>query len=107
MHIVFKPAGKRIVALDDDTIKILNDWKSRQTEIGLGKENDFVFSYDGLPMIKSTISRIIERYSKFAEVKKCIHFTTDTLSQTTHLTTLLFLCTLLLSLLQHHPSLLL
>ncbi|MDA1564346.1 tyrosine-type recombinase/integrase [Bacillus cereus] len=62
--------GKRIVALDDDTIKILNDWKSRQTEIGLGKENDFVFSYDGLPMIKSTISRIIERYSKFAGVKK-------------------------------------
>ncbi|MDG0957753.1 tyrosine-type recombinase/integrase, partial [Bacillus paranthracis] len=62
--------GKRIVALDDDTVKILNDWKSRQTEIGLGKERDFVFSYDGLPMIKSTISRIIERYSKFAEVKK-------------------------------------
>lgn len=62
--------GKRIVALDDDTVKILNDWKSRQTEIGLGKERDFVFSYDGLPMIKSTISRIIERYSKFAEVKR-------------------------------------
>ncbi len=62
--------GKRIIALDDDTIKILKDWKSRQAEIGLGGENDFVFSYDGLPMIKSTLGRIISRYSKLAGVKK-------------------------------------
>lgn len=33
-------------------------------------ENDFVFSYDGLPMIKSTIGRIIERYSKLAGQKR-------------------------------------
>lgn len=62
--------GKRIIALDDDTIKILKEWRNRQKEIGLGGEEDFVFSYDGLPMIKSTISRIISRYSKFAGVKK-------------------------------------
>ncbi len=28
-------------------------------EIGHGNEKDFVFSYDGLQMIKSTIARII------------------------------------------------
>lgn len=62
--------GKRILALDDDTIKILKAWRNRQKEIGLGGEEDFVFSYDGLPMIKSTLFRIITRYSKFAGVKK-------------------------------------
>ncbi|WP_053468448.1 site-specific integrase [Clostridium sp. L74] len=62
--------GKRIIALDDDTVKILKVWRNRQKEIGLGGEEDFVFSYDGLPMIKSTIARIINRYSKLAEVKK-------------------------------------
>lgn len=62
--------GKRIIALDDDTINILTGWHKRQAEIGLGNENDFVFSYDGLPMIKSTIARIIERYSKLSGVKK-------------------------------------
>ena len=62
--------GKRIIALDDDTVKILKEWRNRQKEIGLGGEEDFIFSYDGLPMIKSTISRIITRYSKLAGVKK-------------------------------------
>lgn len=62
--------GKRIIALDYDTVKILKDWRNRQREIGLGGEECFVFSYDGSPMIKSTISRIITRYSKLAGVKK-------------------------------------
>lgn len=62
--------GKRIIALDDDTINILKEWRSRQSEIGLGNENDYIFSYDGLPMIKSTIARIISRYAKLANVKK-------------------------------------
>lgn len=62
--------GKRIIALDDDTVKILKEWRNRQKEIGLGGEEDFIFTYDGLPMIKSTISRIITRYSKLAGVKK-------------------------------------
>lgn len=60
--------GKRIIALDDDTINILTVWRNRQLEIGLGNSNDFIFSYDGLPMIKSTIGRIIKRYSQFAGV---------------------------------------
>lgn len=62
--------GKRVIALDDDTVNVLRKWKNRQLEIGLGNDNNFVFTYDGLPMIKSTISRIIERYAKLADVKK-------------------------------------
>ncbi|MFS3916061.1 tyrosine-type recombinase/integrase [Bacillus australimaris] len=62
--------GKRTIALDDDTINILKVWRERQLTIGLGKVDDFVFSYDGLPMIKSTIGRILSRYAKLAEVKK-------------------------------------
>lgn len=62
--------GKRIIALDFDTILILEKWRKRQLEIGLGNNNDFIFSYEGLPMIKSTLSRIIERYAKLADVPK-------------------------------------
>lgn len=62
--------GKRIISIDNDTIKILKDWRKRQESIGLGKEMDFILSYDGLPMIKSTISRVIERYASFAGVRR-------------------------------------
>lgn len=59
-------AGMRTIALDTDTIEILKTWKARQEEFG---EIDFVFSYDGRPAWKSTISRIIKRHSKLADVK--------------------------------------
>lgn len=61
--------GKRMISLDDDTLKILKKWRGIQKNIGLGKVNDFIFSYDGLPMLKSTIARIIKRYAKFANVR--------------------------------------
>lgn len=61
--------GKRTIALDDDTIGILKNWRERQKTIGLGEEQDFIFTYDGLPMIKSTLSRIIKRYASLAGVK--------------------------------------
>lgn len=57
--------GKRVLALDDDTIEVLRVWKERQAQYG---DMDFIFSYDGLPMIKSTIARIITRYAKLAGV---------------------------------------
>ena len=57
--------SKRIISLDDDTIAVLKNWKERQAS--LGKIN-FVLSYDGNPMLKSTISRIIKRYAKLANV---------------------------------------
>ncbi|MGR6899386.1 site-specific integrase [Rummeliibacillus sp. BSL5] len=59
-------AGMRTIALDSDTVEILKTWKTRQEEFG---EIDFVFSYDGRPTWKSTISRIIKRHAKFADVK--------------------------------------
>ncbi|MFR0959657.1 MAG: tyrosine-type recombinase/integrase, partial [Enterococcus sp.] len=59
-------AGSRIISLDDDTIEILKTWKKRQAEeIG---NLDFIFSYDGNPMIKSTIARIVKRYANIAGV---------------------------------------
>lgn len=57
--------GKRIISLDDDTLEILKIWKQRQEKMNI---RDFVFSYDGAPMIKSTIARIIKRYAKVAGV---------------------------------------
>ena len=57
--------GKRVISIDDDTILILKTWKKRQAKMGI---YDFVFSYDGLPMIKSTISRIVNRYATLANV---------------------------------------
>ncbi len=62
--------GKRIISIDDDTIRILKDWRKRQKSIGLGNETDFIFTYDSLPMIKSTIGRIIERYATLSGVKR-------------------------------------
>ncbi|MCF3943065.1 tyrosine-type recombinase/integrase [Oceanobacillus alkalisoli] len=59
--------GKRIISLDEDTIQVLQEWKQRQSKIGI---NDFVFSYDGTPMIKSTLARIIQRYAKLANVHR-------------------------------------
>lgn len=62
--------GKRIISIDDDTLRILKEWRKRQKSIGLGKETDFIMTYDGFPMIKCTLARIIERYADLAGVKK-------------------------------------
>ena len=61
--------GKRMISLDIDTINVLRKWREAQKKIGLGHENDFICSYDDLPMLKSTISRIIKSYAKLAHVK--------------------------------------
>jgi integrase len=54
--------------LDKDTVKILRAWKKRQKQNGFGNSDDFIFSYDGAPMLKSTLMRIIQRYAKLANV---------------------------------------
>ncbi|GIN71648.1 site-specific integrase [Bacillus sp. J14TS2] len=59
--------GKRIISLDEDTIQVLREWKERQSKMGI---DDFIFSYDGTPMIKSTIARIIQRFAKLAKVHR-------------------------------------
>lgn len=58
-------SGLRIISLDDDTVEILREWKKRQSKL---VKTNFVLSYDCNPMIKSTISRIIKRYAKLADV---------------------------------------
>ena len=58
-------SGLRTISLDDDTIAILKEWKDRQASLG---RVNFVLSYDGNPMLKSTISRIIKRYARLAKV---------------------------------------
>jgi site-specific recombinase, phage integrase family len=65
--------GKRIIELDDTTIDVLMQWREIQTQIGLGKENDFIFTYDGYLMIKSTINRIISRYAELAGIRRIQH----------------------------------
>lgn len=59
-------SGHRIISLDDQTLNILSIWKNRQEDT-LGKQN-FIFTYDGSPLIKSTINRNIKRYSELANV---------------------------------------
>lgn len=58
-------AGRRIISLDDDTIKILKEWQKRQNSIGNFK---FVLSYTGEPLGKSTIGRIVKRHARIAGV---------------------------------------
>ncbi|TGA96245.1 site-specific integrase [Sporolactobacillus shoreae] len=60
-------AGRRTIALDNDTIEILKNWKAKQEEFG---KIDFVLSYNGNPTWKSTINRIVKRHAKLASVKE-------------------------------------
>lgn len=57
--------GKRIISLDEDTLEILKVWEKRQADMNI---QDFIISYDGRPMIRSTINHIIKRYAKLAGV---------------------------------------
>ncbi|MDT1956939.1 site-specific integrase [Carnobacterium divergens] len=60
--------ANRFIALDDTTLEILRTWRERQVFLGLGREKEFVLSYNGKPMIKSTISRVIKRYASSAGI---------------------------------------
>ena len=52
----------RIISLDDDTIEVL---KVVQKNHGV---EQFILSYTGLPLYRSTVQRIIQRYAKLAKV---------------------------------------
>lgn len=58
-------SGRRIISIDDDTISILKEWQIRQQNMG---NYDFVISYTGDPLGKSTIGRIVKRHAKIAGV---------------------------------------
>ena len=62
--------ARRVISLDDDTVSILKTWKERQARAGLGRENDFVLSYDGAPILKENTANVIKKYSKLAGVKR-------------------------------------
>lgn len=57
----------RLLYLDDDTMQILKDWKSVQEQIG---DIGLIFSVNNLPVIKSTLKRVISRHSQLAGVKE-------------------------------------
>ncbi|EMW5406267.1 tyrosine-type recombinase/integrase [Enterococcus faecalis] len=57
--------GMRIISLDDDTIDVLTEWKHVQKAHGV---EQFILSYTDLPLFRSTVQRIIERYAKLAKV---------------------------------------
>lgn len=55
-------SSPRTISVDDNTLNILKEWNKRQNE------SKFVLSFDGNPMVKSTLNRAIKRYSKLAGV---------------------------------------
>lgn len=58
-------SGSRTIMLDKNTLSILEQWKIRQAK---HCESDLILSYDGQPLHRSTVSRIIKRYAKLAGV---------------------------------------
>lgn len=58
--------GMRTISIDPKTVNFLRDWKQRQSEFGIDK---FILSYDGGPLFRSTVMRIIRRYAKKAGVQ--------------------------------------
>lgn len=60
-------ASNRVIALDDDTIRLLKDWKDIQTK---NVPSKYVLSYNGLPTNKSATYHIINQHSKLAGVHR-------------------------------------
>lgn len=58
-------SGMRIISLDDDTVTILKRWQQIQKEHSV---HTFIFSYTDLPLYRSTVQRIIQRYAKISNV---------------------------------------
>lgn len=59
--------SQRMISLDDDTIFILKKWKERQLKHGVTK---FILSNTEKPLVRSTVNRIVNRYSELANVKR-------------------------------------
>lgn len=60
-------AGIRIIALDDTTIKYLEEWRIIQQK---NIATDLIFSYNGLPTNRNSVRGIITSHSKKASVHK-------------------------------------
>ena len=59
--------SKRIISLDDDTVTILKDWKNRQHKL---TNSSFVMSYDGSPLHRCIVGRIINKHSSLAKIHR-------------------------------------
>lgn len=59
--------GYRQIPLDSHTIKILKEWKKRQSEHGIN--SDFIFSDTGKPLYAQRISNKMKQFSEKAAVK--------------------------------------
>lgn len=60
-------ASNRVIAIDDDSINFLQEWKKVQSKNCPSK---YILSYNGLPTNKSATYHIIERHSKLAKVHR-------------------------------------
>lgn len=60
-------SANRTVALDQDTMMLLKDWQSYQSQL---IQTNYVFSYDGVPTNKHTIGKILTRHLKLANIKR-------------------------------------
>ncbi|WP_283750984.1 tyrosine-type recombinase/integrase [Bacillus cereus] len=60
-------ASNRIIALDDNTIDFLKDWKKVQSKNSPSK---YVLSYNGVPTNRSATFHIIKQHSKLANVHR-------------------------------------
>lgn len=58
-------AGIRYIDLDDETIKVLERWRSIQVS---NSDQDYILSKFGEPMVKSTLTRMLKRHAKLAGV---------------------------------------
>ncbi|CQR47389.1 Transposase from transposon Tn916 [Paraliobacillus sp. PM-2] len=60
-------SSKRKIAIDQDTLNVLKEWKERQEKIA---PTAFVLSYNSIPTNKHTVSHILKRHAKLAGVKR-------------------------------------
>ncbi|MGY5218529.1 site-specific integrase [Enterococcus hirae] len=58
-------ASIRTIALDNDLIELLSEWKANQDHNG---ESKYILSYNGLPTNKHTLRHVIKRHSELANV---------------------------------------
>lgn len=58
-------SSMRVISIDSTTLSYLSEWKEKQASI---INSDFILSYDGAPIPRSTVQRIIRRYARIANV---------------------------------------
>ncbi|OAL08067.1 Phage integrase [Lactococcus garvieae] len=56
----------RKLYLDDDTLKYIREWKEVQKQIG---KIDFIFSDNGLPIVKNRVNKMLIRHAKKVSIK--------------------------------------